>query len=509
MKKTTFLAVLLVAAIAMVFVSCGGGDRGGVTAEGYRDTMVVVIHMEPVTMYPPEQPDPGSVIVRLIYSQLVTRSSCNEYKVVPEVAYRWEHLNDTTIRFFLVDNVYFSNGENLTAYDVQFSLMNANANPFVQIFGSIERVEVVGPHIVDVYLTGANAAFMANLSFTRASAILNKRHAQAVGREGLIRNPLGSGPYVLERWTSGQEIVLARRDCYPGVGPHAPQGGTERIIFRFIPEASSRSMALETGEADIVINPDLNDLDRLASLGFVVETNLSWMISQVNINAAGIPDIRIREALAWAIDREALVEAVFGDMATVATSFVTPYMLGHYNNWNVYYNPDRARQLVAQSNTPGGTTLDMIVWNLPENLMVAEILQFYWRQVGIDVNVLPGATGPVRDQFFAGTYQIYPTNHTWGEINRALHSYVLRPTTYNLPEPYLSRVSDLWHRGLEEMNEARRIELYREMMQVIKSQWVTIPLAFRNIAYVTTNRVDGFFASPGQQPNLMGVRVRN
>lgn len=507
MRKMFFLMSLIVLT-AVFFGSCR--QQGAAAVGGYRDTMVVIMHMEPVTMYPPEQPDPGSTIVRLIYGQLITRSSCPNYEVVPEIAYRWEHLDDTTIRFFLVNNAYFSNGERVTAEDVQFSLMNANADPFVQFFGQIDRVEIIDPFTIDVHKTGPNAAFMANLSFTRGAAVLSKRHYQEVGgRTGLARNPLGSGPYVLESWVSGQEIVLRRRDDYQGIGPHAPAGATERIIFRFIPEASSRSMAIETGAADIILNPDLTDLDRLESLGFVIERNLSWQISQVNVNAAGIPDIRIREALAWAIDYEALVDAVWGDMAVVADSFVTPYMLSYTNNWNVYYNPDRARQLVAQSNSPGGITLDMIVWNLPENLQIAEILQFFWRQVGINVNVLPGATGPVRDQFFAGTYQIYPTNHTWGEINRALNNYALRPTTFNIPQPYLTQVQDLWHRGLQELNEARRVEIYQDLMTLIKSQWVTIPLAFRNIAYVTTDRVEGFFPSPGNQPNLMGVRVRN
>jgi peptide/nickel transport system substrate-binding protein len=509
MKRILNISVVLALAI-VILAGCGGKKETGTTSADsqYKDTLVVVIDREPTTMYPPEQADPGSNCVLLVYNQFITTDGPFREDIIGEIAQRWEYLDDITIRFFLVDNAYFSNGEKLTAEDVKFSLLNANADPFVQMYGQISKIDIVDDTTIDITTTEPNAAFLRNLAATRSASIINKKHFEAVGREGYARNPLGTGPYVMESWTTGQEMVLKAREDYQSIGKRT-KGATPAIIVRFILEASSRSMVMETGEADVLIGPDMTDLDRLEGLGLTVLRQASNVIAQVNVNAGGLPDIKIREALAWAIDYPALVDAVYGDMATVADSFLTPLMLGHAKDWDVTYNPEKAKQLVAESKTPNGTNLELIVWNTPETMQLAEILQFYWREVGINVNIITGNTGPIRDQFFAGDYQIYPTTHSWGEVNRATNNYALRPTSFNIPDPYNSQIIDLWNKGLREtIDQNKRVGYYTELLGIVKNQWVTIPLAFLNIAKVTSDKVEGIMPSPGTEVNLWQIKVR-
>ena len=510
--KRVFKVLMLLALVLAMLMLTGCGDRTpGARGEGYRDTLVVIIDAEPSTLFPHETLElHGMFVLRKIFNQLVARTNDEAQTIIPEVAERWEFLDATTIRFWLRDNIYFSNGDRMTAEDVQFSLELANRNPRVHFAGQLDRVDIICCHIVDVHTAYPTAALFSSMSSPRSGSIISRRHFEEVGVAGYARNPIGTGPYKLVEWIAGDRIVLRAREEYTTVG-QSPPGLTPYLVFRFVPEPLARSVELETGAADIIMTPDFNDLDRLESLGFVIAPTRSYMITQADINTAAVPDIRIRQALAYAINYPALVDAIFGNMGTVAEGFLPAIMPGFTPDWNVRYNPERARQLVAEANIPGGVNLDMVVSNFGEDIQLAEVLQFFWRQAGINVNLIVGANAYILDRFFNGNFAIRAHTYSWGtgDPSRASFHYSIQPRIHNLSPADFREIDAIYQEALAEVfDEERRWDLYRQLYEVVARHWITIPIANRKIAYALSPNVTGFVASPTTRPDLMFVRVR-
>jgi peptide/nickel transport system substrate-binding protein len=436
---------------------------------------------------------------------LIYEANDDSQEFVPEVATKWEYLNDTTIRFYLRDDITFSNGDKLTAEDVKFTLDLGNVSSKVHYFGQLDKTEVVDDYTIDVYTKTPNAALFSNFAEGRSS-IISKKYYEEVGMTEYARKPIGSGPYVMAEWVSGNSITLKARDDYWG-----SKGATPTIYCTFVTEPANRSIELETGAVDIITTPDFNDLERLAGLGFKVMDNKSYLISQISVNHSKIPDVKVRQALAYAIDYPALVDAVYGNMATVADGLLPNLMIGYVKNWDVKYDPEKAKQLLAEAGYANGLDLEVLVVNLQESVELAEILQFYWRQIGINVRITQGAQAPIRERADSGDYQVYPNFSNWatGDPSRATSAHNgLKPEMYGYPDNVVRELADYWTRCVAEVDVPKRIELYKEFQEKIKEQWVFIPLAHKRLAYVISDKVEGFYPAPSGSPELWMVKVK-
>jgi peptide/nickel transport system substrate-binding protein len=150
--------------------------------------------------------------------------------------------------------------------------------------------------------------------------------------------------------------------------------------------------------------------------------------------------------------------------------------------------------------------------NLTENLELSEILQYYWRQVGINCTIAQAAQAQVRERSDAGTYQVYPNFANWatGDPSRATSAFSGgRPATYNLSGETTTELANLWSAAVAEIDTEKRAEAYSVLQEKIKEQWVFFPLAHKRLAYVTTTNVEGFYPSPSGSPELKYVKVRN
>jgi peptide/nickel transport system substrate-binding protein len=186
-------------------------------------------------------------------------------------------------------------------------------------------------------------------------------------------------------------------------------------------------------------------------------------------------------------------------------------MPGYVKNWNVTYDPEKAKQLIAESQTPNGIELEALCVNLTENIQLAEALQYYWRQVGINVKITQGAQAALRQRSDNGDYQISPSYSNWatGDPSRPTQAYNgLRPLGLRLPPEVDKELAGYWQRALAEIDVPKRMEVYREFQEKIKEQWVFIPLAHKKLSYVTTKQVEGFYPAPSGSPELMVVKVK-
>ncbi|QQO08831.1 ABC transporter substrate-binding protein [Breznakiella homolactica] len=502
---------LILGLAAMMFTSCSGSKdtpsaSSGAGGAQYKDTLNVVIESEPSTLFPYDQNEfYTETIIKLIYDTLIYRTNDDKWEFTSEVAKSWEYIADNQVRFHLNDNIYFSNGEKMTAEDVKFSLETANTFTRVLFYKQLDKVEVVDDLTVDVYTFGPNPALFSNLAHPRSS-LISKKYYEEVGKEGYARKPVGSGPYTLANWNTGIAIDVKARDNYWRGTP-----GTPNIHFSFVPEAASRSVEMETGAADIVTSPDYNDLDRMTGLGFEVVAKKSARIAGVFVNYGNVPDLKIRQALAYAIDYPAVVEAVYGNMATVADGIFPNTVPGYEKNWTISYNLEKAKQLVAESRTPRGLSLEVMSYDQTETSQLAEILQFYWKQIGIDVKISQNSFATVQKRQSAGDYQLYPMASQYGTLDPSRATYQFDgkiPTMLNLPPEINAEFKSYWDRGATEIDLTKRLAIYKEYQEKIVEQVVYIPIAHKMIAYITSKNVEGFYGAPGGITTLWQVKVK-
>ena len=467
------------------------------------DTLNVALNAEPSNLLPFNNNEIfAATVQRAIFNTLIYRDETHEF--VGEAARSWEHINDRTIRFHLHENMTFSDGTPVTADDVAFTLMQNNEASRSMIFGLLESAEAVSTYVVDVTTNDVNAAFLSNLAHARTS-IISRAAFERMGPDEYGRNPIGSGPFKLENWQSGSQITLTRRDDFWGEMPTL-----QTINFRFISEEANRSIELEVGAVDVVLAPNLNDLDRMVGLGFVAHINDSNSMSQFKVSYENVPDPLLREALGWAVDRVALTEAVYGnDLASPANGLFPLLMPGFVENYPVHFDVEHARRLVEQSSY-NGEELEAIVANISELTRIAEILQFYWREAGINVRINMGEQATVRERSSAGDFQILIDNSTWstGDPSRPVTIFTSSGRNqFRLPDDVLAELDRLERLGATTLDMNERIEIYNEFQDIVMSLWINHPLSHRRMVYMSSANVENLFAFPGGVLDTAFLRV--
>ncbi|MEA4934641.1 MAG: ABC transporter substrate-binding protein, partial [Lawsonibacter sp.] len=256
MKKTVRLAAFMLAMVLML-TACGtsggnGSASGSTTGASSADatsanTLRVVLNSEPSNLDPHNNTRLTAWAVQEeIFDKLVTKDENGN--IQPDLASSWKQIDDLTWQFKLRDDVTFHDGSKLTSADVVFSFQRACSASGSQTFFfqfDPDNIKAVDDYTVNVATKQPFAAVLNYLASARG-AILCKSAVESMGDEAYGRAPVGSGPYKVDNWTTGNSIVLTRNDNYWGDKP-----ACSKIEFRFITEATNRAIELETGGADI------------------------------------------------------------------------------------------------------------------------------------------------------------------------------------------------------------------------------------------------------------------
>lgn len=312
-----------------------------------KDTIVIDLVNEPSSLDPQVQWNPDSYdVYRNIFDNLLTRNAKGE--IVPQIATSWRYLSETEIEFTLRTDVTFHDGHKLTPEDVVFSIKRitdpAFASPQLGQFNKIRQAEATGPDRVKLTTDGAYPVLLAQLV---KLSIVPKHVVEAVGKEQFNLHPVGSGPYRLETWQRGVKVVLARNDAYWG-----DKGAFVRAEFRAVPDAATRLADLQTGTSDLVVTLD-SDLASQLKGSAVAEPRvvLSERVAYLKINPQRPPldDVRVRRAIALAIDKEGLVQGILGGYDRPVGELLTPVHVGWVEGIEVLpYDPAAARKLIAE-----------------------------------------------------------------------------------------------------------------------------------------------------------------
>ncbi len=303
-------------------------------------------------------------------------------EVIPALAESWTVSEDgCTFVFTLPENATFTDGSKLTAEDVKYTYEKAKTSSFAKMkVADIVSIDVLDDTHVKIVLSKANQDWI-TLMAHKGMSILSKA---ACEKDAKLGPYLGSGMFSLEEWVPGDYVSFVRYDGYrKGAAP------TRRIVFKLYKEASTRLIALQTGEIDVCIDPSTTDLQRIKNdpkLELIQTPDVVLLYIPMQMEKPGLDNVHVRRALAYCTDKEAMVIAGKDGLGTVHNNYINRGQFGLNPNIHVYeYSIDKAKEELALSGyKPGELTFHIMVDKEFKKTM-ALIFQQSCAQAGINI----------------------------------------------------------------------------------------------------------------------------
>ena len=399
-----------------VFVAaCGGDDSsssstsGDPTASGAGDpvqggTLTFARSLDAEAgLNPINAPNNGSIFtIQQIFDQLV---EVNGSELEPGLAESWDTSEDGKEWTFHLRDAQFSNGDPVTADDVVFSIERF-ADPKVNInyatLGeAIEKVEAVDDKTVKITLNRVDGAFLDNLAMF-AAAIVPQKVVEDIGDKEFAEAPIGSGPFMVEEYTRGEQTVLKANPNYWRPG----EPYLDEVVFQFVPDANTRTLQLRSGDVDVADAIPYNQVDSLSGTdGITMEIadSLKWDSIFLNTTEPPLDEVEVRKALAYATPTEQILDAVLFGNAQVANSQIPRVKYWDESVEPYPYDIEQAQASLAESSVPDGFDIEL---QIPSGDAVekqtAEILKSEWAKIGVNVTIAPSDFGTMFGDWLCG-----------------------------------------------------------------------------------------------------------
>jgi ABC-type transport system substrate-binding protein len=387
MRRLVALLICLVLAFG-ASVGCAKKPQGPAAEAPKVKRLVFGLGSEPVKLDPQDATDnPSYMATEHIYEKLVDFDE--KMDIQPKLAESWEVKdNGLTWVFHLRKGIKFQDGTPFNAEAVKINFERVlNPDNKLARYGLyapyIDRVEAPDESTVVFRMKQPFGALLAHLAHS-AGGIISPAALQKYGKD-IARNPVGTGPFKFKEWVPGDHITLVRNDDYWG-----PKPKLDELVFRPIPEGSSRVMALETGEVDVAYPLPVSEVQRLkgkSDLDVVVTPTLRVIYIGIKVTEKPFDNVKVRQALNYAVDKKAIVDTVLMGFGEVANSPLAPMTWGYSPTYTYEYNPEKAKQLLKEAGVKPGTKVKL--WT-PEgrylmDRQTAEVVQNNLQAVGFDV----------------------------------------------------------------------------------------------------------------------------
>jgi len=385
--------LVLVAGLALLAPGCGG-DTSQSSAAGHALNVGFT-----EDQYVLEGPDAGLGMYPLNANIFETLTYLTpDYKVKPLLAERWEFKPPNTWRFYLRKDVKFQNGEPLNAQAVKEGLFDrlAKIEGGSTILAGPDSAKIVDEYTIDFTPTAKNLRVPEQLVHPSNGVV-------APGSD-IGEKPVGTGPFRFVEYRPKERIIVERNPDYWG-----QKAKLNRITFRFYPDSNARRLALEADEIDFAYEVPRQDVESLKGKGLKIEASPVGAYEAMFANIHGEPphdllgDVRLRKAVAYGIDREALVKNVLDGLATTDQTFVPPSSLEPYASLvkGFSYDPNKAKSLLEEAGwKPGddgilekdGRRLELtLVSGFPSaevHRPIPTFIQSQLKEIGIDVEIV-------------------------------------------------------------------------------------------------------------------------
>ena len=379
--KKNFIYLCLI--VIIVLIACSGkeNDKKEIIQNKEDKTITIAEKAEIKTLDPQKTVDSASLSVIQMINQKLFKID-NDGNIIPEIAEEVTKVDTKTTLIKIKKDLFFSNGEPVTVDDVLFSLNRAKESPrMTQDFYMIESFEKVDDATIKVK-TFYEAGNLLHKLASMGASIMNKK-----ALEENENNIIGSGMFKLKEWVAGDRIVLERNEYFKEANSNVKE-----IIIKFIPEANSRMIMLETGEVDIaeaLLPLDFQKISREDDKFTTVEMQSSSnMFIGFDLRDKHLADKRVRQAIAYAINNQDIVDSIYNGSATVATSPIPKITIGHNENSNPYeQNIEKAKELLAEAGYPNGFDIVLNVNEDNQRVDTAVVIQDNLKAIGINVQI--------------------------------------------------------------------------------------------------------------------------
>ncbi|MDQ6972770.1 MAG: ABC transporter substrate-binding protein [Mariprofundaceae bacterium] len=427
-----------------------------------------------------------------------------------DAAESWEQVNALTWRFQLREGLKFHDGSLVRASDVVATLQSildpASISPLRAGFAAIERLEVEGARGVVIHLSRPDASLLTRLSMGILPARLAAKGNQA-------RTIIGCGPFLLSRWDErGLQLKRVAK---------AATGKIASLRFVTVKDPVTRCLKLGRGEVDFTENdlpPHLlGYLRDQQQLSIATRPSTTFSYIGMNIKDQRLKDVRVRRALALAVDRSRLKKALYADLPVLGETVLTP---GHWASSNIpatSFNPKRAAALLDEAGfkpEANGVrfTLNYRTSTDPARLRMATAIADMWGKVGVQVKVESLEWGGFYARIKRGDFQVFslawvgivdPDIYRW-----ILHSSMWPPKGANRGR-YSSADVDRWlDTAAESQSRDEQKRLYARVQQRMAEDQVYIPLWYEPVIAVSGPRLSGFNPAPdGSLLGLLDARI--
>lgn len=505
MKKIIALALSFVFVLSSLSGCTQNTNNGGDGSGGDLDTLVVALPEAPVYMDPHIQATVATFrVTTQMFDRLVQLDHNMQY--VPKLAESWEVENETTTIFHLRKGVKFHNGEEMTAEDVKYSLERCIASDGVNYnYLIIDRIEIVDDYTVKIITKEPFNALLSRLTLDAAS-IVSKKAAES--GEDFNAHPVGTGPFKFVSWDIGGDVVLEAFEDYYGGAPQI-----KRLIFRTIPEAVNRTIGLETGEIGLAYDLDPTDMETVRNnenLQLLDSAGTSVWYLGSNCNNPILSDVRVRQAIAYAVNKEDFISITFGGSAAMAhNSMLYEGVFGYAPDTVTYdTNVEKAKELLAEAGYADGFSTTLWCIDTQRFMTGAVVIQDQLKKIGIDVEVksmdnatfTQGVSAGEHDLFLAEKVAIDPDSMLRSMYHTEALGLSGNRSFWTSPE-----MDELLDRASTTIDQAESEELYREIQQILAEEVPVYPLAIENLNAGAQNYVKGFQLYPGSTHYIYGT----
>lgn len=475
------------------------GQSGNPPDQKVKTDIVVGQPSDVVSPDPHDQNDSNSNrAIRMLYDSLLYTDT--EGRQQPALAESWEMPEPTKVVFHLRKGVKFHNGDPFTAEDVLFSLERQMNSPKVKSFVEyVSTVNVVDDYTVEVITKEPYAPLLYNLSLPQSS-IISKKHCLELKDKGkdYAVEPVGTGSMKFKSWNPNDRFIVEKNNEYWG----KPAMATS-VELRVIPESSSRTIALETGEIDILESVPPVDVAKVKdNPNLVTLQQPSASVTYVSYNTTKAPfdNKLVRQALNHAVDKAAIVDVVCEGFAQPLNTVYPAAVSVHDATLNLYpYDVEKAKALLTEAGFPNGFKIE-IATSGDERNRIAQLLQSDFSKIGVTLDIVLLDWGAYLDYIARKEHQMYIIG--WGSgfepdsnTTPLFHSKSAGPTGnrtwYSNPE-----VDALIDKGKSTLAWEERLPIYQEIQRKLMEDAVWIPLFAKDTIIAMQKGTEGFEISP-------------
>jgi len=453
----------------------------------------------------------------LLFSGLLERDP--QMNLRGDLAERWESPDPLTYVFHLRSGVRFHDGRPLTSADVKFTFDSIRTGEIQTLkratFRMVRAIDAPDPQTVVFHLREPFSSFLWNVARPAVGIV------PAGSRADFAGHPIGSGPFRFVRALQDEEVVLERNPDYFRTAPII-----EKVRFRIVPDAVVRALELRKGTGDLESSSLPADmvavLRKDPALSVTEDSGTEYAYVAINFDDPALARREVRQALAFATDRDTIIRYLLRGQARFADSLLPPNSWAYEPNVAHYpYDPARAEQLLDAAGFPrrpelGGMRLHLVLKTSTEEStrLLGAALQEQWRRVGVDLELRSLELATLLSDVNRGNFQLYTLQWVGGNNDPDMFEYVfssrrMPPDGANRGHYRNARVDALLDQARVEPDQEKRRQLFAEVQRIVAEDLPYLSLWYTDNICVHRRRVENIALLPGGDYGfLSGITLR-